>query len=511
MLRLIKNLFSRVVLFGLAILIQLFALVLVIWKFSSFFVFFYGICAVASLIAVLVILNGKSNPTYKLAWIVPILVFPIFGGLFYLMFGGSKSSRRNKRKMTIIGQKMSDTLSQDHMVMSQLCLYDPKAANQARYIYRYSACPVYNQTIAEYLTPGEKKFALLLEELRKAERYIFLEYFIIEEGIMWDAVLEILIEKARQGVDVRVIYDDVGCLMKLPYGYDQKLERLGIKCSIFNPFKPVLSIRLNNRDHRKIAVIDGHTAFTGGINLADEYINAYERFGHWKDASVMIKGDAVWNFVIMFLSLWEFLREINEDYEQFRPWPEHTSQFTCDGYVQPFTDSPFDDELLGECVYLNLINQAEQYVYINTPYLILDNEMQTALRLAAKRGVDIRIVTPHIPDKWYVHAVTRSTYETLLDTGIKIYEYTPGFIHSKTFVVDDIFAVVGTINLDYRSLFLHFECGVWFYKSNCVFEVKEDFLQTLQVCQKIAWKDCRNVKWYSRLMRSILRMFAPLM
>ncbi len=511
MLRFFEILFSRMVLFGLAILAQLFALVLVIWKFSSFFVFFYAICAVASLVAVLVILNGKSNPVYKLAWIVPILVFPIFGGLFYLMFGGSKSSRRNKRKMFIIGQKMSDTLSQDRLVMSQLSLYDPKAANQARYIYHYSACPVYDRTVAEYLTPGEKKFTRLLEELEKAQRYIFLEYFIIEEGIMWDAILAILIEKARQGLDVRVIYDDVGCLLKLPYGYDQKLERLGIKCSIFNPFKPVLSVRLNNRDHRKIAVIDGHTAFTGGINLADEYINAFERFGHWKDASVMIKGDAVWNFVIMFLSLWEFLREHNEDYEPFRPWPEYTGNFTSDGYVQPFTDSPFDDEALGESVYLNLINQAEQYVYINTPYLILDNEMQTALQLAAKRGVDIRIVTPHIADKWYVHAVTRSTYDNLVECGIKIYEYTPGFIHSKTLVVDDIFAVVGTINLDYRSLFLHFECGVWFYKSNCVFEVKEDFLQTLQACQLITWEDCRQVKWYSRLIRSILRVFAPLM
>ncbi|MBP1760462.1 MAG: hypothetical protein H6Q64_4 [Firmicutes bacterium] len=509
--RLIKNIFSRVFLFGLAIFIQLFALALVIWKFSSYFVLFYSICAVASLIAVLVILNGRSNPAYKLAWVVPILVFPIFGGLFYLMFGGSKSSKRNKRKMFVIGQKMDDTLTQDKMVLSQLCLYDPKAANQARYIYRYSSCPVYCWTTAEYLTPGEKKFTQLLEELKKAKRYIFLEYFIIEEGVMWNAVLDILVEKVRQGVDVRVIYDDVGCLMKLPYGYDQKLERLGIKCCIFNPFKPVLSIRLNNRDHRKIAVIDGHTAFTGGVNLADEYINAYERFGHWKDASIMVKGDAAWSFVVMFLSLWEFLREDNEDYDQFRPWTEHTHNFTSDGYVQPFTDSPFDDEALGESVYLNLINQAERYVYINTPYLVLDNEMQTALRLAAKRGVDIRIVTPHIPDKWYVHSVTHSNYEILLETGVRIYEYTPGFIHSKTFVVDDQFAIVGTINLDYRSLFLHFECGVWLYKSSCVLEVKEDFLQTLQLCQSITWEDCRQVKWFNRVLRSILRMFAPLM
>ncbi|HPF20082.1 MAG TPA: cardiolipin synthase [Syntrophomonas sp.] len=509
--RLIKSLFSRVFLFGLAIIIQLFVLILVIWRFSNYFVFFYAILAVASLIAVLVILNGRSNPTYKLAWIVPILVFPIFGGLFYLMFGGSKSSRRNKRKMLVIGLKMEDYLRQEPDVLRELEQDNPKAANQARYIDSYSFCPVYTHTTATYLTPGEIKFQRLLEELRKAERYIFLEYFIIEEGIMWNAVLEILVEKARQGVDVRVIYDDVGCLMKLPYGYDQKLERLGIKCSIFNPFRPLLSVRLNNRDHRKIAVIDGHTAFTGGINLADEYINAYERFGHWKDASIEIKGDAVWNFVVMFLSLWEWLRGGNEDYERFRPWREHTRNFASDGFVQPFSDSPFDDEALGESVYLNLINQAERYVYINTPYLILDNEMQTALRLAAKRGVDVRIVTPHIPDKWYVHAVTRSNYEILIETGVRIYEYTPGFMHSKTVVVDDQLAVVSTINLDYRSLFLHFECGVWLYKNNTIQEVREDFLQTLRVCQHITSEDCRHVKWYHRVIRSFLRMFAPLM
>ncbi|HWQ76790.1 MAG TPA: cardiolipin synthase [Syntrophomonas sp.] len=509
--KLINIIFSRLFLFGFAILVQLLALILVIWRFSNYFVVFYGICAAASLVAVLVILNAKGNPAYKLAWVVPILVFPIFGGLFYLMFGGNKSSKKNRRKMKIIGSKMQQMLTQEGMIMNQLGQTNPKAANQARYIYNYSSCPVYDLTTSEYLTPGEKKFERLLEELKKAQRYIFMEYFIIEEGIMWNAVLEVLAEKVKCGVDVRLIYDDVGCLLKLPYGYDQKLERMGIKCCIFNPFRPVLSVRLNNRDHRKIVVIDGHTAFTGGINLADEYINAYVRFGYWKDASIMIQGEAVWSFVVMFLSLWEWMRGGNEDYEQYRPWPEHTRDFTSDGFVQPFTDSPFDDEDLSESVYLNLINQAERYVYINTPYLILDNEMQTALRLAAKRGVDVRIVTPYIADKWYVHSVTRSNYMVLLECGVKIYEYTPGFIHSKTFVVDDLFAVVGTINLDYRSLFLHFECGVWLYRSSSVFEVKSDFVETLEVCQNITLEDCRRAKWYTRMTRSVLRMFAPLM
>lgn len=509
--RLLKNIFSRVVLFSVAILLQLLVLVVVIWKFSNYFPLFYGLCAALSLLAVLLIINARSNPAYKIAWIVPIMLFPIFGGLFYLMFGESKSSSKYKRKMIIIGQKTSAALEQDPQVAAQLEQNNQTAANQSRYIREYCFCPVYNRTTSEYLTPGEVKLARLAEELKKAERYIFLEYFIIEEGFMWDTILAILQEKVQQGVDVRVIYDDVGCLLKLPPGYDRKLESMGIKCRIFNRFRPVLSLRHNNRDHRKIAVIDGHTAITGGINLADEYINAYSRFGHWKDASILIHGDAVWNLTVMFLSLWEWLTGNDEDYEQFKAWPDHARQFTADGYVQPFTDSPFDDESVGVSVYLNLIGQAERYIYINTPYLILDNEITTALCLAAKRGIDVRIVTPHMGDKWFVHAVTRSNYEVLIEAGVKIYEYTPGFIHSKTFVVDDKFAVVGTINLDYRSLYLHFECGVWLYQTQSIREVKEDFLHTLVISRLITLQDCLNIKWYRKLGRSLLRMFAPLM
>ena len=509
--KLIRTLFSRVVLVGAAILIQVFALALVIWRFSNYFVYFYTICTLLSIVVVFCILNGKSNHAYKLAWIIPIMIFPIFGGLFYLMFGGNKSSKRNKRKMVEIANKMKGSLGQDLEILKQLEEENRSAANQTIYIEKYSACPVYTNTTTEYLKSGEEKFERMLEELKRAERYIFLEYFIIDEGIMWDTILEILKEKAMQGVDVRVIYDDVGCLFTLPLGYEKKLESMGIKCSVFNPFVPVLSIRLNNRDHRKIAVIDGHTAFTGGINLADEYINAFEKHGHWKDSAIVIHGDAVWSLTVMFLSMWSFLRRDEENYETFKLSSNNTGHFTSYGYVQPFADSPLDDEAVGESVYLNLIGKAEDYVYINTPYLILDNEMSTTLCLAAKRGVDVRIVTPHIPDKWYVHAVSRSNYDVLVESGVRIYEYTPGFVHSKTFVVDDMFAVVGTINLDYRSLFLHFECGVWMYKTKSVLEVKEDYLHTLKICQNITLEDCRNVKWHRRLGRTILKIFAPLM
>lgn len=508
---LIRLLFSRVVLVGAAILLQVITLVIVIWRFTNYFVYFYSVCTLLSLITVLWIVNGKSNHAYKLAWIIPIMAFPIFGGLFYLMFGGNKSSRRNRRKMQEIGDIMQVALVQELGVMRRLEQENRGAANQAKYIFGYSYCPVYMNTETEYLTPGEKKFERLLEELRKAERYIFLEYFIIDKGVMWNSILEILKEKAAQGLDVRVIYDDVGCLMTLPYGYEKELGRMGIKCYVFNPFVPVLSIRLNNRDHRKIAIIDGHTAFTGGINLADEYINAYEKHGHWKDAAIVLHGEAVWSLTVMFLSMWSFLSKTNESYEEFKPPVAYCRSIEAEGYVQPYADSPLDDESVGESVYLNLIGEAQEYVYISTPYLILDNEMSAALCLAAKRGVDVRIVTPHIADKWYVHSVSRSNYQVLLDSGVKIYEYTPGFIHSKTFVVDDVFAVVGTINLDYRSLFLHFECGVWMYRTKSVLEVKSDYLQMLQICQSITPDYNRNLSWHKRLGRTILKLFAPLM
>lgn len=268
---------------------------------------------------------------------------------------------------------------------------------------------------------------------------------------------------------------------------------------------------MNNRDHRKITVIDGHTGFTGGINLADEYINEIVRFGHWKDSAIMIKGDAVWNLTVMFLQIWNFYSEKKEKYERYYPYFYHEDEFEGDGYVQPYGDSPLDEEIVGENVYLNIINKAKNYVYITTPYFIVDNELVTALTLAAKSGIDVRIITPHIEDKWYAHIVTRAYYTQLIESGVKVFEYTPGFIHSKTFVSDDEIGIVGTINMDYRSLYLHFECGVWLYKTKSVDQIKEDFLNTLEKCQRITLKDCEKVKIPTRILRAIIRVFAPLM
>lgn len=507
----IKNLlFNRVVLVALSILIQLTTIIIIIWRFSNYFVLFDVIFTIVSILAVLYILNSRSDPAYKIAWIIPIMIFPIFGGLFYLMVGGTGLSSRMKKRMSQITDKMKECLSQNQETLDFLQQDSNVAYNQGKYIEKYTLCPVYDNSSTEFLPSGEEFFKELIIELKEAKKYIFLEFFIIEEGIMWNTILDVLKDKAKKGIDVRVIYDDVGCMFKLPEGYNRKMEQAGIKCCVFNPFIPVLSLRLNNRDHRKIAVIDGNTAFTGGVNIGDEYINERERFGHWRDCAIKIKGTAVWSLTVMFLSMWTFLRKTKEDYSKFMPAsPDNKSE--CYGYVQPFDDSPLDDEHVSEAVYLNLINQAEKYIYIETPYLIADNKMMVALSLAAKRGVDVRILTPGIPDKDYAFAVTQSSYEELLESGVSIYQYTPGFNHGKTFVVDDDYAVVGTINLDYRSLYLHFECGVWMYKTKSVGQVKSSTLKAFEASEKITLEHIRNISKLRRILGRVLRIFAPLM
>ena len=509
--KLFQMLFHRVVVVALCLIIQVVILVLAILRLNHQFVYFYGICVLISMLAAIYIINGRSNPAYKIAWLIPILLVPFFGGLMYLMFGRNRLSRRQRRKMADVGKNFAGAVQKAPQLLEMMERQDPSAANQSRYIQNSANCPPYQHTTVEYLPLGEVKFERMLEELEKAEHYIFMEYFIIEEGKMWDTILEILARKAAAGVDVRVMYDDMGSILLLPGGFQQKLRKLGIQCCVFNPFVPVLTTLLNNRDHRKICVIDGHTGFTGGINLADEYINAYEKHGHWKDTAVMLKGEAVWSLTAMFLSMWDYVTGQKEDYEQYRPSIHQQGMVEDDGYVQPFSDTPLDDEAVGETVYLNLINKAKRYVYITTPYLIISSEMTTALCTAAKSGVDVRIITPHIGDKWYVHAVTRAHYEFLVEAGVKLYEYTPGFIHAKSFVVDDEYAVVGTINLDYRSLYLHFECGCWMYGCHCIPTIRDDFLATQARSQEISLAQCRSIRWYRKLGRGILKVFAPLM
>ena len=506
--KILRFLTQRVVLTALLILIQALLLFGIIWKLNNYFIYFYAFSVLLSLLLTLRIINNKSNPAFKIAWLIPILLFPVLGGLVYLVFGSDRTGKYIRNKMGRIEKEMQDGISKANE-RSGIEKMPPDVVNQSHYISNSAHCPPYKNTTVEYLPMGEVKFERMVQELKKAKRYIFMEYFIIQEGTMWNTILDVLEEKAKEGVDVRVIYDDMGCILTLPTGYEKTLREQGIQCQIFNPFIPILSSHFNTRDHRKICVIDGNVGFTGGINLADEYINGYEKHGHWKDTAILLKGEAVFSLTTMFLSMWDYLiKKEGEDYAAYYPdsWDENAQ-----GIVQPFADNPLDDEAVGETVYLNLINKAKRYVYITTPYLILSNEMVTAMNTAAKSGVDVRIITPHVPDKWYVHAVSRSYYEMLVEAGVKIYEYTPGFVHAKTFVVDDEYAVVGTINLDYRSLYLHFECAAWMYKASCVTDVRDDFLKTQQMSQEITLEECRNISIPRRLGRSVLRVLAPLM
>lgn len=506
---LLKRVVQRVILLVSSFILQIGVISFFLLKYSESFFDFYLASLTLSIIIVFIIINNKSNPSYKIAWIVPVMIFPIFGGLFYLLYGGNKLSTREKLKMVIQNIEMTNALKQDYEIIKKIGDKSIYAKNQSEYILNYAKCPVYNNTETTYFKIGEEKFEALLRELKKAEKFIFLEYFIIQEGKMFNSILEILEEKAKQGVDVRLIYDDVGCIVTLPHSYKNTLEAKGIKCRVFNPIKPFFTRRLNNRDHRKIVVIDGDVGFTGGINLADEYINEYEKHGYWKDAGIMLKGDAVWNLTVMFLSMWDYIDNKEEDYIKFKP--SKNKYYNSKGYVQPFDDSPLINEPIGETVYLNLINKAKDYIYINTPYLIIDNEMATALKIAAKSGVDIKIVTPYIPDKKFVHAVTKSYYESFIKDGIEIYEFTPGFMHAKTFVVDDEYGVVGSINLDFRSLYLHYECGVWLYKTDSIKSMKDDYLETLKRCHKVTMEECKNTSSIRKVLRLIIRMFAPLL
>ena len=394
---------------------------------------------------------------------------------------------------------------------SEIAELDESAYCQTSYITKWAGYPLWKDTYTKYYESGEVMFPDMLEELKKAKHFIYMEFFIINMGVMWDSVLEVLEQKVKEGVDVRLTYDDVGSISYLPAHYYKFLQSKWIKCAAFNPFRPVMSVIMNNRNHRKILVIDGHTAFTGGINLADEYINAIVRFGYWKDTGIMLKGPAVWSFTLMFLSMWEYITDVETTEEEIKKCIPSPSPISGKGYVQPYCDSPLDKEYIGENVYRNIISRAKHYCYIYTPYLIIGNEMMTTLCIAAKSGVDIRIITPEIPDKPTVYMLTQSYYERLIKAGIKVYQFTPGFIHAKCFVCDDEIATVGSINLDFRSLYMHFECGVWLYKTETVMDVKRDFLATQAQSREIDLEFCRNKPLIKRAIQAFLRLFAPVL
>ena len=504
-----KLLFNRVFYVIFAMAVQLGWLLTIFLRLAGYSRYMSFILDVISILVVLKIVNRKINPSYKLAWTMLILCLPIFGLVLYLVFGRSRIAAYMQDRFNEMLMKSGNLLQTDPEIHDLLEAEDISACNQSDYIYHNAGYPIHGNTTAEYFQVGDDMFPVLVRELEQAQHYIFIEYFIIHDGVMWRTILDILERKVQEGVDVRLIYDDMGCLTTLPHKYYETMRSKGIKCQVFNPFRPILNIIQNNRDHRKFCIIDGYVGFTGGVNLADEYINQKERFGHWKDSAILLEGDAVWSMTVMFLTMWDHCCGWEEEFRHFRPEPSAVRPWT--GYVQPYTDTPLDRETVGQAVYLNMISKARKYIYITTPYLVIDVATNTALCNAAKAGVDVRIITPHIPDKRYVFEVTRAHYPPLLEAGVRIYEYTPGFIHAKNFVVDDRFATVGTVNLDYRSLFLHFEDGVWLCEAPCIRDIRKDFEDTLSVCQRISLRQWRHLNPLLQLYRNILRIFAPLM
>jgi cardiolipin synthase len=357
------------------------------------------------------------------------------------------------------------------------------------------------------LPSGERYFARLLEELENAKHYIYLEFFILAEGYMWDKIYEILKKKVKNGVEVKIIFDDFGSIKRQRKGFLQKVRKTGIEISIFNPIYPLFNNFLNNRNHRKIVIIDGLLAFTGGINIGDEYINREKRFGHWMDSGVIIKGKAVDSFICMFCTMWEFITGKRIDAESHIK----ESHIVDDGFAIPYCDGPLNLNNPAEGIYTQILSTAQRYVYIMTPYLVIDDMMTATLCMAAKSGVEVCIVTPHIPDKWYVHNVTQYNYLELLQAGVKIYEYTPGFLHSKIFLSDDLVSTVGSVNMDYRSFVFHFECGVWLSNKEAALDIKQHFREILAVSKEITLKDWQKRSLIKRLKQSILHIFGPLM
>ncbi|CCZ03587.1 putative uncharacterized protein [Eubacterium sp. CAG:603] len=507
-----RKVFNRIFLTVIIILFQIAWWTLLVMKLMKYSDIIEVISVILSLAMVVYLISKDDNPEYRIIWIVLILLSPLFGGLLYLSFGDKKPSKRLRRKFNLAHNELKKFMPQDNDTLERLEEMNIRAAQTSKYITNYSDYPVWTNTETTYYKVGEEMYEDMLEELEKAEHFIFLEYFIIQEGKMWDSILEILVRKAAMGVEVRVIYDDIGSVATLPPQYDLYIESLGtnIHCLAFNPFVPIASLVMNNRDHRKIMVIDGKVAFNGGINLSDEYINENSRFGHWKDTGVRIKGEAVWNFTLMFLETWRAYRKDDEDIMKFKTEPLKKDDRLSNGFVQPFCDTPLENEPIAENVYIEILNQAERYVYIYTPYLIIDYEMLNALCLAVKRGVDVRIVTPGIPDKKIIYRLTRSNYTPLLKAGVKIYEYLPGFIHAKSYVCDDKFAVVGSINMDYRSLYLHFECGTYMYKTSAIQPLKEDCLETFEKSYQVTLED-RKQRIIGRIIDALLRVLSPLL
>ena len=484
---------------------QFVAIALVFNSFNISLIYYFVFFEIISALFVIHLNYKDKNTSYKISWIVLILLIPVVGVLIYIF--SRIGIKRNFNKINKIESDKNVFPKEDQDMLSSFKKKNKIRYNETRLIKNISDYGCYTNTKVDYFSSGEDMYKKLLEELKKAKKFIFLEYFIISKSKMWDEIFEILKEKSKSGVEVRVLVDYVGSLLVLPKDFKKSLKTNNIKLKIFNPFKIILNFMLNYRDHRKITVIDGKVAFTGGINIGDEYINEYKKYGYWKDMAVCLKGEAVYSFTIMFLRMWQSISKKKEDFSKYNT---SCKLEKSQGIVMPYNSGPIKPDGVAEYVYLNIISSAKNYIYITTPYLVIGYEMTLALSLAAKRGVDVSIITPFIPDKKIVQILTRSHYDKLLDSGVKIYEYTPGFIHGKTFVSDGECAVVGTINMDYRSLYLHFECATYLYNVPIIDDIYKDFLKTIEVSKKIDKDVWEKRSFLKKIVESILRMFAPL-
>lgn len=499
--------------YGFSIIIMLLELFLV---FAAFFYFnllvpnWLSALVIVSLYigTILAIVNRNMPPESKVTWLL-FAVVPVFGFLLYLMIGERRLSKKEIQQLEKMdSMKFREDNSYDLRV--ELKQENKSAFGIVKSLLSMDHnADVYDGTASQYFPLGEEMFEAMLDDLRSAKKFIFLEFYIIDPGVMWNRVLEILVDKVQQGVEVKLLYDDIGCMATLPGDYTKRLRKMGIDAHKFNKVIPRMTVAYNNRDHRKILVVDGQVGYTGGINLADEYINHIVRFGHWKDGGVRLEGRAVKALTRLFLMNWYINRGEITDFDRYH---FDSQRVEGKGLYIPYGSGPkpIYKEQVGKTVYQNIINQAIDYVYITTPYLIIDYDLTEDIKNAAMRGVDVRIVTPFIPDKKLIQIVTRGAYPDLLEADVKIYEYTPGFIHSKNVISDDELAVVGTINFDYRSLVHHYENAVLMYQTESIADIKQDFGDLFDVSKEISLETLQN-SWYQRLLKEIMQLFAPLL
>lgn len=504
----VKNSIGRLMFAALGFVIQVVWIIMLCLKLNDYSAAISLGSSVLALCVAFYIYGKDMNAGFKLPWIIAILAFPVLGLCLYFLFGRPGATKHMRQHFEKIDADLEGTLVQDENVLKNLEATDFAVANQARYLWKCAGYPAWQNTDVEFHKTAEEGLEAQKRELRKAKKFIFMEYHAIEESSAFLELKEILVQKAKEGVEVRVFYDDVGSFVFINKDFIKRMEAVGIQCRVFNPMHPFLNIFMNNRDHRKITVIDGKVGFTGGYNLAEEYFNRTHPYGYWKDTGIMLTGDAVRNLTVMFLEMWNAVRKTDMDYDKYLPKVEYTAKEQ--GFAQPYADSPLDHETTGENVYMNLIKNAKHEIFFTTPYLIITDEMSRELRMAARRGVDVRIVTPGIPDKKMVYQMTRSYYSELARNGVRIYEYTPGFIHAKQCVCDGESATVGTINMDYRSLYLHFENGVLMYHYDAVAEIRKDFEDIFAASTEVTEKYNGRKSVPARMGRGVLRLFSPL-